>query len=1214
MGAQVRILTIWALLLAALDREGSSLADAQASYPMAAPTPDAKCTCAGSVEGMGWSQELMDCVQSGVTTCDQCNLQRECALIHTVAGDGVQAFLGDCRSSSQGCLSADSSSLAFPVSLAIDEKDNLYIADAGNNRIRMLKKSHNTIVTIAGSGAHGFGGDGGDARLAKLRMPQGIALKPRVPLDADGNGREVYFSDFSNQRIRKLVRQWSGWVIYTVAGTGTQGDNPLCDTACSALTEALLWNPRALAFSSTQDLYFIDSGSGKVRMLTTSLGDPAASAPATMSTFTGHATWPSSSDMYSSFKGNVKKMLPGHWVVPNEFLQLRGMYFLTIDSHDNLWLVDSDNNRIFEAPLRNRSRVLVSGDFGKHLNKFMDAAFLLPDGSKPTKQDLANLALSLADNYKTWLPIVHAEVLADVNVAMDAQVFVEEVSKKAGFSYWRYGEPGASDSWCNELEISNVGPVCERTPAQFGRFSGIMGMCFDQADNAYVLDTEGSQIVYFEDNKNSVGTIEDNVHPGMPVLTQNGCPCLKEWVQVVGSLPGSSGPGDKYCAQNLDALAEIRATFPGERAESMINFLPNCTTTNYCARVWGDSYTPWCVVDTALVQQSDPCAEEKWGYCDLQASVERAISWRVSEGTGLLGNELRFQTSYKLGMLELQTLSEYFLTEDLWISNGTVSEVLGARQPGSSVFLGSTSVMTGFVEGPSRPSNCTQPCCGLPTSTISATVLGFAQASPIQLCNFRNKSDLRIIQDYLTAMRGPPGAGPEGAEPSGENFMAERRPLLNTVWEELESLVTTFSGGFRSQEPKTVPVSEYETVVDKCKQRCAGDHLCSSFMVRMSEKNKLFSSGTPCIFFSTNSPSDVYTIDRTKYAFRADEDPVTRKRALKAFEGPLNAVPRVSGDMNGLYVSRYESLILSKDTLGEAMISKAHLLQECQAACLDNPNCHAIAFPGCYLLRKSASEIPVHSDPEFLTEVYVKEFMLPEVKAVAGYGKVNAFQAEGVTTRQAYLNRPGSCVVDSSGDLLFSDLWNHRIRRISGFNPECRYSGIFTSQSIDEYEAALAAADAACTPWQHYAQVQQEAVEHGNLTSLKLHMCNFGSSPIASAMEANGTGTSNAMVLCALCAAKGDNAACPSSLCACRSALNKVSTNYVYMNCPPQNAYADPWHKWVTAFTSCWLQDAGAAEWLTNTVKRDAMTALLDTYDVPNTTTSTTQSATTTTS
>ena len=64
-----------------------------------------------------------------------------------------------------------------------------------------------TITTIAGNGAAGFAGDGGDPKLAQLNSPTALAR------DAAGN---LYIADSANHRIRKI----SGNSISTVAGNG----------------------------------------------------------------------------------------------------------------------------------------------------------------------------------------------------------------------------------------------------------------------------------------------------------------------------------------------------------------------------------------------------------------------------------------------------------------------------------------------------------------------------------------------------------------------------------------------------------------------------------------------------------------------------------------------------------------------------------------------------------------------------------------------------------------------------------------------------------------------------------------------------------------------------------------------------------------------------------------------------------------------------------
>ena len=57
---------------------------------------------------------------------------------------------------------ATSASLNAPYGLALDSSGNLYIADAGNARIRKVNSS-GVITTIAGTGEAGYSGDGGPA-------------------------------------------------------------------------------------------------------------------------------------------------------------------------------------------------------------------------------------------------------------------------------------------------------------------------------------------------------------------------------------------------------------------------------------------------------------------------------------------------------------------------------------------------------------------------------------------------------------------------------------------------------------------------------------------------------------------------------------------------------------------------------------------------------------------------------------------------------------------------------------------------------------------------------------------------------------------------------------------------------------------------------------------------------------------------------------------
>jgi uncharacterized protein (TIGR03437 family) len=110
-------------------------------------------------------------------------------LVSTIAGNGTAGFSGDGGKATEASLNA-------PSAVLMDSSGALLIADAGNQRIRMVTPDGN-IQTIAGSGTAGFGGDAGPALSAKLNEPAGLAL--------DSTGA-VYLADSQNHRIRKLVR------------------------------------------------------------------------------------------------------------------------------------------------------------------------------------------------------------------------------------------------------------------------------------------------------------------------------------------------------------------------------------------------------------------------------------------------------------------------------------------------------------------------------------------------------------------------------------------------------------------------------------------------------------------------------------------------------------------------------------------------------------------------------------------------------------------------------------------------------------------------------------------------------------------------------------------------------------------------------------------------------------------------------------------------
>ena len=125
-------------------------------------------------------------------------------IISTVAGNGTAGYAGDNGS-------ATSAELQSPVGVALDINGNLYIADEGNNVVRIVNAS-GTIATVAGNNTTGYSGDNGPAIHASLYDPTGIAV------DSAGN---LYIADAGNNRVREVAAATG--IITTIAGTGTTG-------------------------------------------------------------------------------------------------------------------------------------------------------------------------------------------------------------------------------------------------------------------------------------------------------------------------------------------------------------------------------------------------------------------------------------------------------------------------------------------------------------------------------------------------------------------------------------------------------------------------------------------------------------------------------------------------------------------------------------------------------------------------------------------------------------------------------------------------------------------------------------------------------------------------------------------------------------------------------------------------------------------------------
>jgi sugar lactone lactonase YvrE len=171
-------------------------------------------------------------------------------IITTVAGNGANAYSGDGGQ-------ATAASINYAADVALDTAGNIYITDYYSNRVRMVSKATGIITTVAGNGAQGYIGDGGQATGAEFYYPQGIAV------DDSGN---MYIGDKMNNVIRKVKA--STGIISTYAGNGTQtysGDG-------SAATATGLAPTGCIALDTARNLYITDTKNYRVYMVNAKTG------------------------------------------------------------------------------------------------------------------------------------------------------------------------------------------------------------------------------------------------------------------------------------------------------------------------------------------------------------------------------------------------------------------------------------------------------------------------------------------------------------------------------------------------------------------------------------------------------------------------------------------------------------------------------------------------------------------------------------------------------------------------------------------------------------------------------------------------------------------------------------------------------------------------------------------------------------------------------
>ena len=189
-------------------------------------------------------------------------------------------------------IAAKSASIGHPMGVASDKMGNLFIADGAFNRIYKVAAT-GTLTVVAGNGSSGYSGDGGPAASAELNAPQGVAVdasgnvyiadtgnelirvvdgktgiiqSPDIPILVEGASSAI-FADSSgnlyvvNTRGCQVFEIYAGWSnsrlvagsTSALTGCGYSGDGGLA-------TNAGILNPRGVFVDGSGNVFIADTG------------------------------------------------------------------------------------------------------------------------------------------------------------------------------------------------------------------------------------------------------------------------------------------------------------------------------------------------------------------------------------------------------------------------------------------------------------------------------------------------------------------------------------------------------------------------------------------------------------------------------------------------------------------------------------------------------------------------------------------------------------------------------------------------------------------------------------------------------------------------------------------------------------------------------------------------------------------------------------------
>ncbi|CAF1159567.1 unnamed protein product [Adineta ricciae] len=272
----------------------------------------------------------------------------------TVAGD------------SAGTLGSNASTLYSPIAVRVDKNSNIYVLDSGNYRVQRFSPNSTIGTTIVN----------GSAGIA-FNQFYNHKFVDDMSIDNSGN---IYILDGSKARVTKWARGASSGVV--VAGGNALGNNAsqlyysrgmFLDTSASAIWIADTSNHRIVKWTSpTSSMVVCGSRGAEDDQFAYPFGvflDESNSNTLYVADTFNHRIqrW-----LTGAASGTTVAGLTGYY--GNGLNQLWYPTSVTLDNNRNMFIVDSNNNRILQWAIGLSSGMIIAGDI-----YYGVAAYLLYD-------------------------------------------------------------------------------------------------------------------------------------------------------------------------------------------------------------------------------------------------------------------------------------------------------------------------------------------------------------------------------------------------------------------------------------------------------------------------------------------------------------------------------------------------------------------------------------------------------------------------------------------------------------------------------------------------------------------------------------------------------------------------------------------------------------------------------------------------------------------